>query len=187
MNRRAAAVGLLVLVAAFSGHAAFLLWRDHHVAGEWVTLAGRAPVSAWRQYLERHDYYVGYSYALAAGFTAFALTLSLQRRRRALGGVAGGFTLMGLLYGAGCFLIGCCGSPMLGIYLSLFGAKVLGFLKPLMAAGPTASVLTSGVLIVRRARTTCCDACAPSGDRLPTKVAATPGIPEPTVGPSLGP
>lgn len=34
---------------------------------------------------------------------------------------------------SGCFLLGCCGSPMLGVYLALFGAKALGAGKPLMA------------------------------------------------------
>jgi hypothetical protein len=33
---------------------------------------------------------------------------------------------------AGCFMIGCCGSPMLGIYLGIFGAKALSVGKPLM-------------------------------------------------------
>lgn len=160
MTSRAWLVGVLVLLAVFCSHAAFLVWRDQHAASQWVTLASRAHSSVFRQYLEREDYLAGYSYGLAAGFTAFALTLSLQRRRRALGGVAGGFTLMGVLYGGGCFLIGCCGSPMLGIYLSVFGAKILGFLKPLMALITTASVFVSGILVVRRSRAAC-DACAP--------------------------
>ncbi len=159
--RRALLVGALVLVAVFCAHAAFLVSRDRQAAAQWVTLASRAHSSVFRQYLERKDYYAGYSYGLAAGFTAFALTLSLQRRRRALGGVAGGFTLMGVLYGAGCFLIGCCGSPMLGIYLSVFGAKVLGFLKPLMALITTVSVLVSGIIVVRRSRAAACESCEP--------------------------
>ena len=40
----------------------------------------------------------------------------------------------------GCFLIGCCGSPMLAVYLSLFGAKALGLGKPLMALVTLVSV-----------------------------------------------
>ncbi len=75
-------------------------------------------------------------------------------------------TLVGVLYGAGCFLIGCCGSPMLAVYLSLFGASVLGFLKPLVAIVTTLSVVASAIVIVRRARTSTCATCqpAPSGD-----------------------
>lgn len=159
--RRALLVGALVLVAVLCAHAAILVWRDQHAASQWVTLASRAHSSVFRQYLERKDYYAGYSYGLAAGFTAFALTLSLRRRRRALGGVAGGFTLMGVLYGAGCFLIGCCGSPMLAIYLSVFGGTILGFLKPLMALITTAAVLVSGIIVVRRSRAASCASCSP--------------------------
>src|SRR5208283_3790556 len=48
------------------------------------------------------------------------------------GAAAGGLTLLGALMAGGCFLIGCCGSPMLAVYLSLFGAKALGLGKPLM-------------------------------------------------------
>ena len=68
-------------------------------------------------------------------------------------------TLVGVLYGAGCFLIGCCGSPMLAVYLSLFGATVLGFLKPLVAIVTTLSVAASAIVIVRRARTSSCPTC----------------------------
>lgn len=33
---------------------------------------------------------------------------------------------MGVLYTVGCFALGCCGSPMLPIYLSLLGGKFAG-------------------------------------------------------------
>jgi len=186
VSRRAVVVGVLVLVAVFAGHAGFLLWRTQHVAAHWVTLEQRVPTSAWRQYLDRQDYYVGYSYALAAAFTAFAVTLSLERRRRSLGGVAGGFTLMGVMYGAGCFLIGCCGSPMLGIYLSVFGGKILGLLKPLMAAITTVAVLVSGAIVLRRARVAYCSECV-LADKETSPAATTSAIPEPTARTSQGP
>ena len=48
-------------------------------------------------------------------------------------GAFGGVSLVTLLAAAGCFLIGCCGSPMLAIYVSLFGSKAAGIGKPLMA------------------------------------------------------
>lgn len=55
----------------------------------------------------------------------------------------GGVTLSGVLAVAGCFLLGCCGSPMLAVYLSLFGAAFLPFAKPLVA-GLTAASLVAG-------------------------------------------
>jgi hypothetical protein len=41
---------------------------------------------------------------------------------------------------AGCFLVGCCGSPMLVVYLSLFGAWFLPLAKPLVAVVTTISI-----------------------------------------------
>ncbi len=159
MTRRAFAIALVIFGAVCCAHAWFHVWRHQQAMAHWVSVAGRAQVSGWRQYLDRQDYWVGYSYAIAAAFTAYALTLSLERRR-AMGSVAGGVTMLGVLYAGGCFLIGCCGSPMLGIYLSLFGAKILGLVKPLMAVITTASVVVSGSMLVRRTRAACCEACA---------------------------
>ena len=162
MNRAALGIALLVSIAVFGAHIGYHVWQEQHAAARWVQAEPRPSPSAWTHYIEHKDYFLGYSYALAAGFTAFALVLTLQQRRRQIGGVIGGVTLMGVLYGAGCFLIGCCGSPMLAVYLSLFGSSVLGFLKPLVAAITTASVLASGVVVVRRARRACCETCEPT-------------------------
>ncbi len=84
----------------------------------------------------------------------------VRHRRQAAASVAGGVTMLGVLYGAGCFLIGCCGSPMMAVYLSLFGSSVLGFIKPIVAAVTTLSVLLSTILIYRRTRQAACD-CQP--------------------------
>ena len=52
----------------------------------------------------------------------------------------GGITLVGVLMAGGCFLIGCCGSPMLAVYVSLFGSRALGVGKPLTALVTLVSV-----------------------------------------------
>lgn len=72
-------------------------------------------------------------------------------------GTAGSITIMGVLMAAGCFLIGCCGSPMLGVYLGLFGAKALGIGKPLMAAVTVLSVGWGYWYLRRKLATTCYD------------------------------
>ena len=80
---------------------------------------------------------------LAAAFTTWALRRSMffrQGRAVAAGAAAGGATLVGALMAGGCSLIGCCGSPMLAAYLSLFGAKALGLAEPLMALVTLVSV-----------------------------------------------
>jgi hypothetical protein len=85
-------------------------------------------------YLAAQDYFLGFSYALGVAFATWAGSQFLRQRRAALAaGAAGSIGMVGLLMASGCFLLGCCGSPMLGVYLALFGAKALGAGKPLMA------------------------------------------------------
>ena len=94
-------------------------------------------------YWRGQDYFIGFSYALGASFTAWALTRCIAFRQAwvAAGGAAvGGITLVGVLMAGGCFLIGCCGSPMLAIYVSLFGSRALGVGKPLTASVTLVSV-----------------------------------------------
>ncbi len=153
-------IALAVFGAVLGLHFGYHAWQEARVAAQWVQIAAAPAPSAWAAYLERGDYWLGYSYALAAGFTAFGLARMVRQRRQAATSVAGGVTMLGVLYGAGCFLIGCCGSPMLAVYLSLFGSSVLGLVKPIVAAVTTLSVVGSAILIARRTRKASCD-CPP--------------------------
>ena len=99
-------------------------------------------ISWLRRYLESQSYWLGYSYALALSFAAVAFRQYRERRLCAARNLAiGGVTLSGFLAVAGCFLLGCCGSPMLAVYLSLFGASFLPFTKPLVAIITTVSIV----------------------------------------------
>jgi hypothetical protein len=114
----------------------------------WVSL----PVeTSWLQiYLDTGAYWLGYAYALSAAFGIHATRSFLRERTGATRNAAlGGLTLSGGLALAGCFLVGCCGSPMLAVWLGLFGAAFLPFAKPLVAAATTAMVL-AGWLWMRR-------------------------------------
>jgi hypothetical protein len=92
-------------------------------------------------YLQGQDYYMGFSYALGAAFAAWAVGRFLRSRQASMAaGAVGSITFVGVLMAAGCFMIGCCGSPILGVYLGIFGAKALGVGKPLMALVSSASV-----------------------------------------------
>jgi uncharacterized membrane protein YhdT len=122
-------------------------------------------------YLRGQDYFIGSSYALAAAFAAWALSRSILFRQGWIvtaGAAAGGVTLLGALMAGGCFLIGCCGSPMLAVYLSLFGAKALGLGKPLMALVTLISVSCGYWCLSRRftRRNTCMDDCCSPVDDL---------------------
>ena len=165
MRRSTLVTCLLVFAAVFAVHFGFHAWRDARVASQWVVLDTVEHPSAWSRYVERQDFYLGYSYALAAAFTVFAVMSGIQRRRREVGGVLGGVTLIGGLYAAGCFLVGCCGSPMLVVYLSLFGASFLGAVKPIVAGITSLSIALGSLYIVRRSRRACCTAVV-DGERV---------------------
>jgi hypothetical protein len=95
-------------------------------------------------YIEAQDYWLGFTYALSFAFAATALRRYREERFCAARTLAiGGITLSGFLAVAGCYLLGCCGSPMLAVYLNLFGATFLPLAKPLVAAFSTISILAA--------------------------------------------
>lgn len=129
-----------MFVVVFLGHAFYLSQRPTMPPEGWVGVGQGVPLG-FDYYVQAQDYYMGFAYALGAAFAVWALMKYLVVRQAALAaGAAGSVTLVGLLLGAGCFLMGCCGSPMLGIYAGLFGAKALGVGKPLMALVTLSSV-----------------------------------------------
>lgn len=108
-------------------------------------------------YLKAQDYYLTFSYALAAGFAAYALSFWAANRRVAAAGGAAGVSIAGIVWGAGCFLTGCCGSPMLGVYASVLGTRATWFGKPFTAAITLLSVLIGYAMIRRKGcRGGCC-------------------------------
>ncbi len=99
---------------------------------------------------------MGASYALSGGFTVFALSVFRENRRKAAVGAAGGVAAAGAIYGLGCFLLGCCGSPMLPIYIGLLGAKWAKITGPLMF-GITLLSVAWGVRLLNRKRGCGCE------------------------------
>lgn len=146
---------LIGFAAIFILHAFYLFLRNVKISRKWVEIGQPAFVSL---YLERQDYLLGLSYALAGAFTVYAFLKFLQSRRNGRVAVLGGITLTSVLYFAGCFLSGCCGSPMIAVYLSLFGSSFLGFAKPLTLILTTASVVLGYLWMERKGKTkkSCC-------------------------------
>jgi hypothetical protein len=109
------------------------------VQDRWATVVAD---STWLQhYIKTQSYWLTFSYAASLAFAAHAFRR--YREEQACGArnaAIGGVTLSGFLSVAGCYLLGCCGSPMLGVYLSLFGAAFLPFMKPLVAGLTTVSL-----------------------------------------------
>lgn len=99
----------------------------------WASVDG-PKVACWARYVETQSYWLGLSYAMSLTIGAVALRRYRERQLcQARNLAVGGVTLSGFLAVAGCYLVGCCGSPMLTVYLNLFGASFIPLAKPLMA------------------------------------------------------
>lgn len=136
----------------FLFHAIFSIWKTTRISRQWVQIEDISLVSL---YFKRQDFFLSFSYALAGAFTIYAILKFIQNRSSGVAGVLGGVTLTGILYFAGCFLLGCCGSPMLVVYLSLFGSSFLGFTKLLVAIITTISVVV-GYFWMNKKSKSCC-------------------------------
>jgi hypothetical protein len=156
--------GALAFVAVFVGHVLYLRYLTIAPQRDWADNFNSFP-SFWQSYVIGQDYFVSFSYALSAGFAAWAAARFMYSRRRvAAVGAFGGVSLVTLLAAAGCFLIGCCGSPMLVIYVSLFGSEAAGIGKPLMALISLVSIGGGYLYVVRHSECNCADpeACSVS-------------------------
>lgn len=107
----------------------------HSLEERGETPAGALAVGPLKAYLDSGSYWLGLSYALALAFAATALRRYREQHLCAARNVAiGGVSFCGGLVVGGCTLLGCCGSPMLGVYMSLFGSWFLPLTRPMVAA-----------------------------------------------------
>jgi len=111
-----------------------LQWSDIKTVSE-NTLSG------YQMYFQDGEYYFGLSYALAIAFTLFAFSRIKIDKKKGATGFFGGITFSALLATFGCFMIGCCGSPMAIVYINMFGSSYLNVAKPLMFIITLLSVL----------------------------------------------
>lgn len=95
-------------------------------------LTQHTQLTGYELYFTEGEYFLGLSYAMAAAFTIFALSRFKFDKNKGILGIFSGVTLSAALYAFGCFLIGCCGSPMAVVYAGLLGSSFLGFTKPIV-------------------------------------------------------
>ena len=152
MNKR-----ILYPIAAFfvtaATHISYSLWKIYDVASKWVQLEGTSWISG---YLQSYDYFLSLSYASTAAFTVYAVMLLRANKKSSSTGILGGLTLGGALYFGVCFMLGCCGSPMLAVYLGLFGSSFLGLAKPLVLIVTLISISIAIFILKRRTKCSCC-------------------------------
>lgn len=121
------------------------------VNGPWASYNLEQPQeSRLTRYMQAGDHWLGLSYALAGGFAAFCLLRAIKRRRQAIISSTSGIALSGLLWASVCFFTGCCGSPMLPIYLGLLGPKFIGVTKPLTFAITVLSIFIGAVIMFKQ-------------------------------------
>lgn len=150
----------VVFIAVMAAH---LVWvglfpERSRAQSQWETVTAD-DAAWWNGYVERQNYWQGYAYGISAGFVWVAVRRFREKRLFGAGAAVGGATASGILAMAGCFLAGCCGSPMLGVYLSLFGAAFLPWAKPLVAVLTTATIAGSYWWMRRKERACCGPAC----------------------------
>lgn len=147
---------LTAFVVALFVHVSYSIVQSKRLAEQWV---GTNEANYFELYVKRAEYLIGASYALAIAFSIYALVRFLESRKTGIAGFVGGITLTGVLYVAGCFLLGCCGSPMLAVYLTLFGSSFLGFTKPLTFGLTLASIMVGYIWLERKSvsQTDCCE------------------------------
>lgn len=133
------AVFTLIFIAHYLWKAFFP--ENWTIQSQWLSFKPATETTLWQRYIETQGYYMGFSYALSFTFAAIALRRYMERRSCASRNIAlGGVTFSGGLSALGCFLIGCCGSPMFAVYLNFFGASFLPLAKPVMAAFTAVSI-----------------------------------------------
>jgi hypothetical protein len=131
---------LVMFLVVVSAHAAWISTRPA-CDGGCSDCGGPPEAVGLSGYLEGQSYYLGLSYGLSAAFALYALWLFVEGRRAAgAAAAAGGISFAGALSAFGCFMTGCCGSPMLAVYAGFLGGTVLSFIKPLALAVTAVSV-----------------------------------------------
>ncbi len=126
------------------------LWID---SGE---LSNQPRISGYELYFQDEEYFLGLSYALAIAFTIFAISRLKINKSQGVLGVFSGVSFSAALYTFGCFLIGCCGSPMAIVYAGLFGSSFLGFTKPFIFLITSLSIALGYWIMTRKPKGECC-------------------------------
>lgn len=155
MKPRRAVLPLAVFLAVLSLHCGWALAFPEvpPEQGRWIAVSPPTAADAFRRYLASQGYWLGVSFALSSAFAAAAFRRYREERHCGGGSFAvGGVTVSGVLAAAGCFLVGCCGSPMLGVYATLLGASVAPLMKPLIAALTALTIIGAWAWMNRRSR-----------------------------------
>ncbi len=132
---------LLPLVGFLTAVVIHATWSLLHATRAAVWADAPAPANGpLRDYVLSGDLLLGLSYGAATALALYGVSKMAANRRAGAAGAVGGLSLGAVIAIAGCFLVGCCGSPMLAVWAGLFGAHALGGGKFVTAGLTFASV-----------------------------------------------
>ncbi|MEK6563675.1 MAG: hypothetical protein AABZ65_01445 [Candidatus Omnitrophota bacterium] len=138
---------VLTFIAVFISHIVFFKFIN---SGCQADGAGRLAA-----YVRLQEYYLGFSYAVSLTFAAFAFMKFKECKRKAFSAGIGIGAWTVILWTAGCFLSGCCGSPMWMVYFNLLGISMLKIPKWSIAGISLAMVSLSYLWLIRRSPKYC--------------------------------
>jgi len=109
-----------------------------------------------QKYILGQEYFIGISYGLSFAFMAFAFFKYKENNRGALKAAAGG-GLLAVILSLSCFFLGCCGSPMLIIYLNFVGLSSLRIPKLALLLMTVAFIAIGYFCFIRKCPDKCCN------------------------------
>lgn len=113
--------------------------------------------NAWFQkYINEKEYFLGISYALSFAFMAFAF-LKFQENRKVALKAAFSSGLLAIFLWFLCFLFGCCGSPMLVVYLNLIGLSKLKVPKLILLIMTIVFIGIGYIWLIKKTSKGCCN------------------------------
>lgn len=154
-NRARVILALCAALVVFGVHGWYTMYGvPVETVSRWMTLEPQGFAERLGVYATTGGVWLGYCYGVAAGFGLWS-ALSWYSRRRAGFAAAGGLTLSGAIAAFACFMTGCCGSPMLAVWVGLLGAAAAPWLGPAAALLTTVSVAAVGYGMWRRSKAPC--------------------------------
>lgn len=110
----------------------------------------------FQKYIEEQEYFLGISYALSFAFITFAFLKFKENRKSALKAALGG-GLWAVILWFTCFLFGCCGSPMLIVYLNLIGLSKFNVPKSVLLIMTLIFIGIGYIWLIRKSPKDCCN------------------------------
>lgn len=149
----------LGFAVGLTAHFGFIVWRVQSVRAVWSDAPTLSLADLFEKYRTDSEYIIGLSIACSFAFAAFVLRRTFLQTRMQLTAVASASGFSTFIAVFGCFLVGCCGSPMLAVYAGIFGAALAPFAKWLTLAVTLASI-GIGYWWIRRNEKNCLNDCA---------------------------